>query len=279
MTKFYINVPKTTFESTIGTFTVPDFFTYIDISNKVLNKTTLTVDNKSTLPEASYSSYDDRNGLWTFLLANETINPFKLLAQNPTLYQEAIQEKVNLLLFATPGSTTGGLAFPAGSLVFPYIGNTGSSASYGYTGNFDINGPFARIEDVSFYDGNMVIGSQYGSTSGFISLGTTTDQVTVLKLNDDGSYSWGGVYYTSNKKQPTNVVVFVEDDTNGTIVFRQPETSNITVDELLDFGAVKGFTAAVTQQTIIEDTAKNIQVFVKNQISVLNSSFISAKYN
>ena len=47
--KFFSNLPKTTFESSIGTFTISDFFTYLDVDNTFIDEATVEIDDKSTL--------------------------------------------------------------------------------------------------------------------------------------------------------------------------------------------------------------------------------------
>lgn len=279
--KFFSNLPTTSFSSTIGTFTISDFFTFLDVENIFLDTTDIVVDNKSTLVEAAYNTYTDPNTIWSFLAANETINPFFLLAENTVLFEQENQQKIGFLLFPTQGATTGGSAFPAGSIVVPYIGNTGSTTSYGSTGNFNLNGPFTRIQNTSFYDGNMISGKQFGGTGSFITTGTTYDQVVLLNQNNDGSYSWGGVFYTSNKISAPDIVVYIEDVEAGTTIIKQQNSSNITVDELLDVGPVTAFatTEVVTAKNFVDNTSKTIKAYTTNTLGTLRSSFITAKYN
>lgn len=279
--KFFSNLPKTSFSSTIGTFTISNFFTFLDVENIFLDTTDIVVDNKSTLVEAAYNTYTDPNTIWSFLAANETINPFFLLAENTVLFEQENQQKIGFLLFPTQGATTGGSAFPAGSIVVPYIGNTGSTTSYGSTGNFNLNGPFTRIQNTSFYDGNMISGKQFGGTGSFITTGTTYDQVVLLNQNNDGSYSWGGVFYTSNKISAPDIVVYIEDVEAGTTIIKQQKSSNITVDELLDVGPVTAFatTEVVTAKNFVDNTSKTIKAYTTNTLGTLRSSFITAKYN
>jgi|688.fasta_scaffold57707_3 hypothetical protein len=284
--KFFNNLPKTTFSTTVGDFTISNFFTFLDIENIFFDTTETIIDNKTTLVEAAARVYADPNSIWAFLAANNTVNPFDLLAENTVLFQEENQQKVNFLLFPTAGATTGGSAFSVGSIVVPYIANTGGTASYGSTGNFNINGAFARIQNSSFYNGDMTIGKQFGGTGSFITTGTgiTTEQVVVLQQNSDGSYSWGGIYYTSNKKSAPDVVVYIEDLEEGKTIFKQPQGSNITVDSLLEEESGPVLSPDrnrqnVTANTIVDNTAKTIQTYVTNSLGVLRSSFITAKYN
>jgi hypothetical protein len=86
--KFFTNLPKTTFSSTIGSFTISDFFTYLDIESAFIEEGTVTIDNKTTLVEAAATVYQDPNSFWAFVAANNTVNPFDLLADNATDFAE-----------------------------------------------------------------------------------------------------------------------------------------------------------------------------------------------
>jgi hypothetical protein len=279
--KFFSNLPKITFSSSIGNFTVSNFFTYLNVENIFLDVSDIVVDNKNTLVEAGYNTYTDPNTIWSFLAANDTINPFDLLAENTVLFEEENQQKINFLLFPTQGATVGGSAFPIGSIVIPYVGNTGGTATYGSTGNFNLNSPFTRIQNTLFYDGSMTSGKQFGGTSSFITTGTTYDQIVVLNQNSDGSYSWGGVFYTSNKTAAPDAVVYIEGVKGGETIIRQVNSSNITIDELfIDSSPIDYENAKlITAKEFVDNTSKTIKAYPTNTLGTLRSSFITAKYN
>jgi hypothetical protein len=105
-----------------------------------------------------------------------------------------------------------------------------------------------------------------------------------LQQNSDGSYSWGGIYYTSNKKSAPDVVVYIEDVEEGKTIFKQPQGSIVTVDSLLEEESGPVLSPDrnrqnVTANTVVDNTAKTIQTYVTNSLGVLRSSFITAKYN
>lgn len=286
--KFFTNLPKTSFETTIGSFNISNFFTYLNVKNIFINKTEIVIDNKTTLIEASYQAFNNVNNIWSFLAANNTINPFNLLPENNVVFQNNNSDKINFLLFPEAGMCIGGIAFLEGSIITPYVGNTGGPGSYGSTGNFNINGPFARIEKSSFYDGNMVLGLQYGGTGDFITLGSTTDLVTVLSINEGGTYSWGGTYYTSTKQKYTKAVVYIENTEEGQSIFRSPNVAYYTVDDVMvaegyDPNNRAAFSAANSEQftteQIVESTTKTIKSYVTGELGNVRSSFITAKYN
>lgn len=280
--KFFNNLPKTTFTTSIGDFVISDFFTYLDITKKQLDTNTISVDDKTTLIEASYQTYTDTNNFWTFLSANKTINPFDLLTLNAFMFSKNNADKINLILLPSAGAVTGGTAFPIGSIIVPATGNTGASYTFGYTGNFNIQGQFALIESTSYYDGNMVIGTQYGGTGPFISVTGTAENVTVLQKNNDGSFTWAGTYYTGNKKLYSDKVLSQVLEYDAKIIDKESISSNPTLDTYLPSSTpLLGITSPVLYTTLqtVKNNSKQIQVFIPSQLGVLQSSFVTAKYS
>jgi hypothetical protein len=277
--KFFDNLPKTRFTSTIGNFLISDFFTYLNIEGNSIQEASINVDNKTTLIEASVSTYSDVNSFWAFVAANNTVNPFTLLADNAFGYIQTIENHISFVLFPSENAVTGGIAFPVGSLVFPYTSNTGPSFAYGYTGNYDLNGPYALVLSSSFYDGFMTIGAQYNSNQNFITTGLTRDHVTIVKKNDDGSYSWGGDWYTAYQKPATQKIKYITNKLNANVIYKEAQSSNITIDELLpESQPISGVTVGTTVQQDLDVTSTNIQAYIPSQLGLVQSSFITAKY-
>lgn len=277
--KFFTNLPKTKFTSTIGTFIISDFFTYLNIEGSFIEESSVTVDNKTTLIEAANKIYSDPNSFWAFVAANNTVNPFNLLADNSVDYTQTIENHISFVLFPDNVAVTGGSAFPIGSLIFPYTSNTGPSFSYGYTGNYDLQGAYALILQTSFYDGFMTIGSQYNSVQNFITLGDTRDHVVVVQKNTDGSYSWAGEYYAAYKKAATQKIESITTPADAKVIYKEAQSSNTTIDELLPSSPpISGATVATTLQQDLDTTNTNIQAYVPSQLGKVQSSFITAKY-
>lgn len=287
--KFFKNLPKFSFTSLAGNFTISDFFTYLDVNRNEIDISTVNIDNKTTLIEASYKVYNDVNSFWAFVAANQTVNPFDLLAPNSTLYAQQNKDHINLLLKPSLGDIDGGIAFPIGSILTPYTGNTGASYELGSTGEFDVNGPFAIVEATSFYDDNMIIGPQYGGT--FITVTGTGPHITVIQKNADGSYTWAGSYYAENKKTAVERIVEIVKPTQALSIYREEVSGNVTVDEVLaeavpvpDSPLVP--VPDVTVQTInynvqqtVNNIPKQIQAYVPSQLGYVQSSFVTTKYN
>lgn len=281
--KFFKNLPKTNFNSSIGNYIISDFFTYLDVEHAPINEGTINIDDKTTLIEASYKFYNDTNTLWAFVAANNVINPFDLLAPNTISYQKSIAGKINLTLFDDPDDVTGGIAFPVGSILLPSIGSTGPSYSYGYTGDYNLNGAFAIVEESSFYDGNMVIGSQVGGNP-FIVVGASTEKVIAIQKNIDGSFTHKAGWYTGNKSSFGDKVVKIVESTDGKIISKGAVSSKVTIDNLLPKSPpIKGATATATttftvKQTI-DDRSKIIQAYTPSELGLIQSSFVTTKYN
>jgi hypothetical protein len=72
--KYFSNLPKKTFTSTIGDFTIADFFTRYEVDNNLAPTQNVQIDDHSTLIELSQNVYEDNNSMWLFLLANNYID-------------------------------------------------------------------------------------------------------------------------------------------------------------------------------------------------------------
>jgi hypothetical protein len=281
--KFFKNLPKINFTSSIGTYSISDFFTYLDVEHAPINEGTINIDDKTTLIEASYKFYNDTNTLWAFVAANNVINPFDLLAPNTITYQKSIADKINFTLFDDPDDVTGGIALPIGSIILHSIGSTGPAYSYGYTGDYNLYGALAIVEESSFYDGNMVIGSQVGGPA-FIVVGAPTEKVIALQKNTDGSFTNRLGWYTGNKSYLGDTVVKIVESTDGKIIGKGSASSKVTIDQLLPKSPpIKGATAtATTTFTVtqtVADTSKIIQAYTPNELGFIQSSFVTTKYN
>jgi len=284
--KYFENLPKKNFTSTIGDFEISDFFTYLDFSDLSLNISTIQIDSKTTLLEASYSVYNDINSFWLFLVSNNTINPFNLLATNVNIFITENTNKIDLTLVSSPTGSTG-IAFPEGSIIVPYIANTGDSASYSSTSNFDLNGPLTLIEETMFYDSTMIIKDQKGNT--FISNdGTTGSAVLVITPINGGTYSVNKLLYPSKTKDAILAVAKVELSSESKIEDigvsdkytprSGSKSSKSSVAISADAIGVCGG-SEITALEVIETTSKNIDAIIQSQVGLLKSLFVTTKYN
>jgi hypothetical protein len=279
--KYFENLPKKTFASSVGNFVISDFFTYLDSADLNLTTSNVEVDSKTTLLEAAYTVYNDPNSFWLFLTSNKTVNPFNLLATNVNIFITDNENKIGLNLVSNPSGSTA-FGYPQGSIVVPYIGNTGASSAYSSIGNFDLNGPLTLIEDVSFYSADMVIKAQQGGT--FISSdGVTGSGVLVITPIEGGTFSIQKILYPSNTKKAIETVVKVELSEEGQIEEigvsdkysggKKSSSSSSTITVGISGGT------DVSALTVNQLSSKNINAIVQSQVGLLKSYFVSAKYN
>lgn len=289
--KYFENLPKKSFTSSIGDFTISDFFTYLDPNLGIIDETPVTVDSKTTLLEAAYSTYGDLNSFWMFVSANETINPFTLLAPNTTIFLSQNEAKTSLELVDSVSGVTN-YTFPKGSLIAPYVANSGGSYSYSSVGNFNLNGPLSIIESVSYFKGTMIIKDQKGATYSFINQsGVTGSQVVIIYPTEGGTYAiQTPLFPTKTKSAVKEVVELVTDEigvfeefygdllssTQGQYTSSSSQSSKSTLPLIID-----GITSATPISAIkaLELQSKNITAYIPEQTGILKSLFVTAKYN
>ena len=289
--KYFENLPKKSFISSIGDFTISDFFTYLDPNLGNIDETPVTVDSKTTLLEAAYSTYGDLNSFWMFVSANKTINPFTLLAPNTTIFLSQNEAKTSLELVDTVFGVTN-YTFPKGSLIAPYVANSGGSYSYSSVGNFNLNGPLSIIESVSYFQGTMIIKDQRGATYSFINQsGSTGSQVVIIYPTEGGTYAIQTPLFPTKTKSSVKAIIELDAITEGIIEefygdflspvkpkstssskkSSTPSTLSVSVDGITN--ATK-----ITAIKALELQSKNIIAYIPEQTGILKSLFVAAKY-
>lgn len=278
--KYFENLPKKNFASSIGDFIISDFFTYLDPNLAKIDTSNITVDSKTTLLEAAFTTYNDLNSFWMFVSANDTVNPFTLLAPNTTIYLTENEAKTSMELAGNIAGTTS-YTFPKGSIIAPYKANAGNSYSYSSVGNFDLNGPLSIIESVSYYNGTMIIKDQRGATFTFIQQnGTTGSQMVIIYPTAGGTYAIQKSLYPYNTKSATKETVKVELSEEGYIEDLLSPDVSPTFTKTKAPPSPSGSTASVqvTALKIIELQSKNILAYLPEQTGILKSLFVTAKY-
>ena len=147
--KYFDKLPKRTYETTLGSFSISDYFSYYKFNFNLIDKRQFEFDTKTTLVEAASTLYDDPNSFWLILLANETINPFLLFVDNYTDYIQNNQYKSTAKIGNQAGPT--GYYMNAGSLVLPYSATGGNPFDFNYVGNFSLDGNIYIVEDQDSY--------------------------------------------------------------------------------------------------------------------------------
>lgn len=153
--KYSSNLPKRSYQTDIGSFSITDFFSYYKFSFDNATKIKKETDDKTTLVEAAGKIYNDSNSFWLILMANKTINPFLLFSQNSTVFIENNKEK-NTSIFQNQSSTIP-YNISAGSIITPFANTGGNPYDYNYVGNFDVNGDVFIVESQNFYNKRITV--------------------------------------------------------------------------------------------------------------------------
>ena len=282
--KYFSNLPTKTFASTIGNFTICDFFSRYEVNTALAQTQDVVVDDKSTLIELSQNIYQDNNSIWLFLLANNYIDPYDLVAYNVSLYKNSNQYKLATSIVVdneTPGTAISVMG--TSSIIAPYIGTTsGNKWEYSSVGNFSLTGGFALVETTDYYTGRSVI--KQPKVVNFIT-NTTYDILSVINkplgatsyttLEESGINS----FITQNKKP-------VIDDT---AVQGVPDAGSVILAGDSDY-ATAGFAvppppatntgagATLTNLQYLTDQNKNIKVFLPGKIGIIITNLVSFNY-
>jgi hypothetical protein len=154
--KYFDKLPKRTFETTLGSFSISDYFSYYKFSFDLISKRQFEIDNKTTLIEAASTLYEDPNSFWLILLANQIINPFFLFDYN---YTDFIQNNTNKITSLIGDSSSGitGYYMSAGSLITLQSATAGNPYDFSYVGNFDLNGDVYIVEEQNSYTKRITI--------------------------------------------------------------------------------------------------------------------------
>lgn len=284
--KYFDSLPKTSFQSTIGQFDISDFFTYIDWSSLNVDVFNVEYDDHTTLIEAAYKLYEDPDSFWTFLMSNNTYNPFLIAQANITNFKEQEKTKLNVSITNTPSGATG-IAFPRGSIILNYTSNTGSSAAFSSVGNFDLDGGFVLVETPFYYPQTMVV-KDY-KVSPVFQQGVTGNQTVVLYPDSNGNYQSQKLLYTkSSTSALVRQTLVIDPSTNkvlsDVITTRSSGGRNDILfgDPVILGGGSAGITFPNETTYTVEDVVDTLNTTIKaysNQfIGTLKSSFITAKY-
>ena len=276
--KFFENLPKTSFETTIGTFNISDFFTYLDVENAPIQESNISIDSKTTLLEAAATTYEDPDSFWAIVAANNVINPFTLVESNVNIFTNA--NKNNKCLIIGEISKNGATAAPIGSLMFPSFSTAGfPSYNYGSTGPYDMNGPMAIILDSSYYDLTLTASIVKGGND-FLLVDTA---VTVIPLNSNGTYGTPITKTIRTVQSANDKVVKQVNKTDGKTIYKniRTELGQPTLDTILPqstpLDGVTLYTEYTAQQEITI-ASKNIKAYVPKQLGLIQSSFVATKY-
>ena len=208
--KFFTNLPKRAYSTSIGTLNLCDFYSFYNKKLDNKRQTTLVIDNQTTLIEASLSTFNDPDSLWVFLHSNSKINPFDLTKENSTTYlaENEVKTSFNPISVSGSGVLPLGITFnpPAGSILTDYIGTTsGNPWEYSYVGTFDLNGSFALVEKSNSYNTSATVKPGYGES---LLVYPSTSPITNLTFlySGDTYFSTGNNITANNNIKYTNSI-------------------------------------------------------------------------
>lgn len=281
--QYFSKLPKINFESTIGSFKISDFFTYIDPNSLSKEVSSIEYDNENTLVEAASSVYGDPDSFWIFCLLTENYNPFTLNKANAKKEKENLTTKLNIgTTVIDKGSTY--FVPPKGSFVVPYISNSGSSASFSSIGNFNVNGGFALVENDFYYSRSSILKDLKVNTS-FIKEGLTGTQFVIINQSSTGGYSLQNVYLDSVEKALEKVAYTYDTSNAKTTGEYKTYSSKIKaniIDETVSKTATKysGVTTvdSVTYDTVFSKQINTIPAYPANYVSDFTNKFVTTKY-
>lgn len=273
------SLPKISFESTIGSFSIVSFFSFYEYDKSQFETTTITVDNKSTLTELSQRIYKDNNSMWLFMISNNNIDPFKILAENPSIYGDKTKDNITLGLKDPNAAGVTNYVNPVGTLLVPFSGTGGSPWEYSYIGNFDLDGPFSVIESTDYYTGKMTIKPQ--KIEKFITLNAGVTEGILTVQDNNGTYVTDDALYETQSKvseadnsrtiiQPKNGIIYPGDSL-------YPAESFFIPPPLPAYGN-DGATFPVSNYEIVAGSNKNIQVLVPSSLSTIFNKTKSIEY-
>lgn len=279
--KYSENLPKLSYNTSIGKFSITNFFSYYKYNFDTLTVQQIDYDSKTTLVEASAQIYQDANSFWLILLANQTINPFTLFKPNPTLYTGENIDKNTALIEDT--STTVPYYVSAGSLVTPFAATGGNEYDFSSVGNFDLNGDVYIIESQNFYNKRVVAKpGPDGSPTTF----KTSSGSNNYKFIDSSSGASGYESVLKNSGS-TAIIPFLEEtailgDFGAEIITEGSALGGggFSVEGLAEEPALQSVASTtITTEQAVTLTNKRINVFENTGINKVTTRLIVLKYS
>ena len=273
--KYFDQLPKRNFETTNGTYSISDFFSYYKFNFDLVSKKEFEFDSKTTLVEAASKLYEDPNSFWLLLLANNWINPFTLLEDNSTEFNKKNQDKYVTTLGLHIG-TTGFYMLP-GSIVLPRVEVSGNSYDYSSVGNFDLDGPVFIVEDQDSYTKKVTIKPTVIGMSGYNMFDGIEQQYIDYKS------STGYIVSTTANIESKSQQKYLQADeviqyatVSNVISFRNMATADIPPS----YNPIAGQppTTQYTKEEAVVIVNKKINTFVPSELSKVMRNLITVKY-
>lgn len=270
--KYFEKLPKITYETTAGSFTVTSPYAYYKFDVDSILKQDYPIDSKTTLLEAAAVLYKDANSFWLFLMANKTINPFDLVAKNIQIFNKQNEDKYT---FNIAGSTANQYVVLGKQSVLVKYDPTqvsGTTATYGETGPWDVYGDFALVESVNSYNKKITTKPVQGS------LGNLTIGVTGTSPLLGFNYSSATETYSTSTKSITagTASPYISSNAGSKI----PSTGETVIESVADDVVPSPPpTIDYTVSDVLAETPKSIKAFLPGQVSKLFNNLIYIKYS
>lgn len=270
--KYFEKLPKINYETTAGTFTVSTPYAYYKFDVDSILKQNYPIDSKTTLLEAAATLYADANSFWLFLLANKTINPFNLLADNVQLFNK---QNENKFTFNVTGSTANQYVVLGKQSVLVKYDPTqvsGDTATYGETGPWDVYGDFTLVESTNSYNKKITVKPVKG-TSGNLIIGVTG----ISPLLGFNYSTVTDTYSTSTKSITAGTATQYISSNAGS---RIPSTGETIIESVADEVTPSPPPSVdYTVSDVIIQTPKSVKAFLPGQVSKLFNNLIYVKYS
>lgn len=268
--KYFEKLPKITYETTVGNFVVSSPYAYYKFDNDSILKQDLALDSKTTLLEAGAKLYKDANSFWLFLLANKTINPFNLVAQNVQIFND---QNKNKYTFNVTGSTANQYVVLGKQSVLVKYDPTqvnGETATYGETGPWNVYSDFALVESVNAYSKKITTKPVKGTNGNLI--------IGVTGISPLLGFDYAGGSYSSSTKSITGGTASSYISSNAGS--RIPSTSETVIEAVADEVVVSPPPVVnYTVEDVLIQTPKLIKAFLPGQVSKVFNNLIYIKYS
>ncbi len=271
--KYFDKLPKRTYETTLGSFSISDYFSYYKFNFNLVDKRQFEFDTKTTLVEAASTLYDDPNSFWLILLANETINPFLLFVDNYTDYIQNNQNKVTSLISRQYEGSTG-YYMSAGSLITLQSATAGNPYDFSYVGNFDLNGDVYIVEDQNSYTKRITIKPKPNNTS-FPTINQNPVQFIDMESSSDWQNSTETAIETSQVETLLETVELIEDSGPvGSLLF-----TNMLIGDVPNvYSPASSQQSEQTYQEVAQYANRKVNIFNPSELSKVTSRLITIKY-
>jgi hypothetical protein len=280
--KLFTNLPKKTYSTEIGNISLSSFYSFYNKNIKNQRQSSVTIDNKTTLIEASLSVFNDPDSLWVFLHSNNSINPFKITDSNATNFISENEIKTSFNSYSTTtGYYASGATFnpPAGSILTPYVGATsGKPWEYSYVGNFDLNGGLALVEKSKSFGQTVTVKPSVDSGEDFIYPSTTPITNLTFIYKGDTYFSIKNNTTANNSIKYTDSV-YDQTTSDQTKKTNSPAEATGMADNGSMFVQQQNITTTTTVQEYVENQTKQINVIASIDLVSSLSSLITPKYS